>query len=89
MERQKDVIVKSMKDVDLTSLKFPQVVIYHKPDDWPENCIARVFDNGRPTNMIMVECCVWNLQYDIKKSTNLVFVERGKDDDPAIVGVWL
>lgn len=89
MERQKDVIVKSIKDVDLTSLKFPQVAIYQHPDDWPENCIARVFDNGKPTNTIIVDCCVWNLQYDIEKNTNMIWLPRVAEDDTAIVGVYI
>ena len=39
------VIIKSIRDVDLSIFQFPQVAVYNKPEDYPDKSVARVFDN--------------------------------------------
>lgn len=84
-----NVEVKSIRDVDLSVLQFPQVAVYNKPDDYPDKAVARVFDNGQPTNIIMMANDPNDLRWDIRKYTNLVWFPRGKEDVPALVGVYL
>ena len=84
-----NVEVKSIRDVDLSVLQIPQVAVYNKPDDYPDKAVARVFDNGKPTNIIMLADDPNDLRWDIRKHTNLVWFPRGKEDVPALVGVYL
>lgn len=48
------VIIKSIRDVDLSIFQFPQVAVYNKPEDYPDKAVARVFDNGEPTNIVII-----------------------------------
>lgn len=89
MLKKKSVEVRSMREVDFSDLKFPQIVTYYHPDDDPEACVARVLDNGQPTNVMMRRGSVWELDYDIRNHTNMIFCPRGADDDPVIVGIWV
>lgn len=84
-----NVVVKSIRGVDLSVLQLPQVAVYNKPDDYPDKEVARVFDNGKPTNIIMLADDPNDLRWDIRKHTNLVWFPRGKEDVPALVGVYL
>ena len=84
-----NVEVKSIRDVDLSVLQLPQVAVYNKPDDYPDKAVARVFDNGKPTTIIMLADDPNDLRWDIRKHTNLVWFPRGKEDVPALVGVYL
>ena len=84
-----NVEVKCIRDVDLSVLQLPQVAVYNKPDDYPDKAVARVFDNGKPTNIIMLADDPNDLRWDIRKYTNLVWFPRGKEDVPALVGVYL
>lgn len=83
------VIIKSIRDVDLSIFQFPQVEIYNKPEDYPDKSVARVFDGGQPTNDAMVADDPETLRADIRKYTNLVWFPRGKEDVPELVGVYL
>lgn len=84
-----NVEVKSIRDVDLSVLQLPQVAVYNKPDDYPDKAVARVFDNGKPTNIIMLADDPNDLRWDIRKYTNLGWFPRGKEDVPALIGVYL
>lgn len=83
------VIIKSIRDVDLSIFQFPQVAVYNKPEDYPDKAVARVFDNGEPTNIIMVADNPDDLRWDIRKYTNLAWCPRGKEDVLSLVGVYL
>lgn len=83
------VIIKSIRDVDLSIFQFPQVAVFNKPEDYPDKAVARVFDNGQPTNIIMLANNPEELRRDIRKHTNLVWFPRGKEDVLALVGVYL
>lgn len=84
-----NVEVKSIRDVDLSVLQLPQVAVYNRPDNYPDKAVARVFDNGKPTNIIMLADNPNDLRWDIRKYTKLVWFPRGKEDVPALVGVYL
>ena len=84
-----NVEVKSIKDVDLSVLQFPQVAVFNRPEDYPDKAVARVFDNGQPTNIIMLANDPNDLRWDIRKNTKLGWCPIGKDDVPSLVGVYL
>lgn len=83
-----DKEVKSFEEVDFSGLKFPCIAVYYKPDDYPEMCVARVYDAGIPTDTYMIAEDLWTLNYDIEKHTPFSFTERGTDDVPSLVGAW-
>lgn len=83
------VIIKSIRDVDLSIFQFPQVAVFDKPEDYPDKAVARIFDNGQPTNVIMVADDPNDLRWNIRKYTNLVWCPRGKDDVLSLLGVYL
>lgn len=83
------VIIKSIRDVDLSIFQFPQVAVFNKPEDYPDKAVARIFDNGQPTNVIMVADDPNDLRWNIRKYTNLVWCPRGKDDVLSLLGVYL
>ena len=83
------VEIKTMRGFDLSIFEFPQVAVFDKPEDYPNNAVARIFDSGCETNVIMLADNTNDLRWDIRKYTNLVWCPRGKDDVPALVGVYL
>ena len=84
-----DVKVKSIREVDLSVLQFPQVAVFEHPDDYPDKAVGRVFDNGKPTNVVIVADTVQQIRENIRAYTNLVPFKRGHDDVPALVCVYL
>ena len=84
-----DIRVSSIKEVDLSDLKFPQVAVFSKPDDYPDKEVARVFDDGEPTNTVILSDDLEALKKDIFDNTNFLFFSRGQDDVPALIGVFL
>lgn len=88
-KKSKTIIVDSIKQVDMSDLTFPQIVIYSHPEDYPKDCVARVFDNGVPTNIIMIKQSVNELECDIKSNTAMIFYPRGADDVLSLIGVWM
>ena len=84
-----NVEVKSIKDVNLSIFEEPQVAVFDRPEDYPDKAVARLFDNGKQTNIVMVTDDPNDLRWDIRKNTKLVWCPRGKDDVPSLVGVYL
>lgn len=84
-----EVKINSIREVDLSVLQLPQVAVFNKPADYPDKAVARVFDNGQPTNIVMVADDPNDLRWDIRKYTNLVWFPRGKDDHETVVGVYM
>lgn len=79
----------TMKEVDLSGLKLPAIVIYEHPKDYPEYYVARVFDGDKPTDTIILKPTLAAVQEDIRDNANMVFFARGADDDKCIVGAWI
>ena len=84
-----EVKINSIREVDLSVLQLPQVAVFNKPTDYPDKAVARVFDNGQPTNIVMVADDPNDLRWDIRKYTNLVWFPRNKDDHETVVGVYM
>lgn len=81
--------VESIKEVDFSGLKVPFVAVYRSPEDFPGMYVARVYDLDKPTNTVMVKTELEDIVEDIQGNTRMVFVPRGKEDVPALVGVWM
>lgn len=85
----KTKIVDSIKNVDLSDLKFPTIAIYEHPRDYPEYYVAIVFDMDKPTDTIILKDTLAAVQEDIKNHTTMIFFSRGAEDDKCVVGVWM
>lgn len=84
-----ELIVDTIQEVDLSSIKCPVISIFKEPYDFPEDYVARIFDGYKPTNVIMIASCLWILQYDIEKYTNLIFFEKDPKDVPSLIGTYI
>ena len=82
------VEIKTFKDFDLSIFGFPQIAVFDKPEDYPDKTVARVLDNGKATNVIMLAENPDEIREDIRKYTNLMWCPRGKEDVQALVGVY-
>lgn len=83
-----DVKIKSIKEVNLNAFEFPQVAVYHCPDDYPKRSVGRIFDKGKPTNVVIVATDITDLLNDVMEHTNLSWYARGEEDERAVVGVF-
>ena len=81
--------VDSIQEIDFSGLKMPFIAVYEHPDDFPNQCVARVYDLDKPTDTVMVKETVKEIEEDIRKNSAMVFMKRGTDDVPALVGVWM
>ena len=45
--------VKSFSEADTSGLKQPIICVYSHPADYPEKCVARIFDGTAPTDTII------------------------------------
>ncbi len=79
----------SIREFDLRKLKFPIIVIYRHPKDYPDKYAARVFDITRPTEAVIVKGTLQELQKDIAWNTDKSFLPADEKDDPNIVGSWI
>lgn len=89
VEGKMDKKVDSIKEVDLSGLEMPMIVVYDHPTDYPDNYVARVFEVGNPTNAVIVKDDVDEIQQDIRENTDMMFFPRESEDKPCIVGVWM
>ncbi|MCQ2500563.1 MAG: hypothetical protein MJ117_04340 [Lachnospiraceae bacterium] len=84
----REVVLDSITEADMSGLKLPVVAVYKHPDDFPDKYVARIFDADRPTNTIMIKDSLIELKKDIEK-TGMVFLLRGAEDVPALVGAYM
>ena len=85
----KDKRAGSIGEVDLSGLKFPIIVIYRHPDDYPEQYVARVFDITQPTDTVIVRDSLHELQKDISRNVAKDIMTRYERYAPCIVGSWV
>ena len=81
--------VESVKDIDFTGLKVPYIAVYEHPDDYPKECVARVYDLEKPTNTMILKDAVDEIAKDITENTGMTFVPRGPEDVLSLVGIWI
>ena len=85
----KDLIIDSISQIDMRSLRLPEIAIHMHPSDYPNKYLARVFDREVPTNAIIIKDSLEELQKDIGENTNMVFLERTDKDVESMLGVWI
>lgn len=81
--------VKSIKEVDLSELKVPFIAVYHHPEDFPEKCVARIYELDKSTDTLMIKDTLEEIETDIRENTGMTFIPRGAEDAPSLVGVWI
>lgn len=81
--------IKTLKDIDFTSLKLPAVAIYDSPSDYPGKIVARLWDKGEPTETILIKDNIDDMREDINQAGLTCHIPRGKSDDPCIVECWI
>lgn len=82
--------VKSFSEVDISGLKQPVICIYRYPEDYPDKCVARIFDGVKPTNMAITRDTVDEIRRDISRNfPNMLPFARYKEDHKSVVESWI
>lgn len=84
-----DKKVQSVQEIDFSDLVLPMIAVYKNPEDYPNYCVARVFDLERPTNIVIIKKTVREIKEDIEQHTGMVFLNREVGDVLSLVGVYL
>lgn len=81
--RNKDVIIESFNQVNVSRMKMPFIVIYDHPKDYLNSYVARLFDVNKPTNVVIVSKNLEELRNEIPKG--MVKFNRENEDDEKII----
>lgn len=84
-----DKQVESAYQIDFRGLRMPIIAVYEDTKDYPGLYVARVWDVNRPTNVIIVKKDLDELQQDIAKHTDMVWLQRRPQDDKVLLGTWI
>lgn len=84
-------IIESLRRVDFSELAFPLITVYEKPEDFPEDYVARIWDGKgpKPTNIMIKRPDVQRIREDIMAAGFTTVLPRAEDDDPHIVETWM
>ncbi len=82
--------VKSFAEVDTSDLRQPIICIFKSPEDYPDKCVARIFDGTKPTNIVITRDTVDEIRKDIVSCfpDKLPFA-RCKEDHKSVVESWI
>lgn len=88
---QQEKIIESLKWVDFSELRFPMIVVYKNPKDYPDDYVARVWEAAEnlPTNTLVKRETLEEIRRDIKKAGFATQLARQQGDDPVIVETWI
>ena len=82
--------VRSFAEVETNELKQPIICVYEKPEDYPDKCVARIFDGTKPTNIIITRKTVREIRDDIiAYFPNMLPFSRSKEDHKSVVESWI
>lgn len=82
--------VRSFAEVDTSELRQPIICVYRHPDDYPDKCVARIFDGTKPTNIAIIRNTVDGIRADIKKCFPAMLpFARCIEDPKSIVESWI
>lgn len=82
--------VRSFTEVDTSKLKQPIICVFNRPLDYPEKCIARIFEGTKPTNTVITRETVEEIREDIKKAfPSMLPFARCKEDHKSVVESWI
>lgn len=82
----------SFLQVDFSDIRLPGIVLYDHPKDMPDKYVARIWDFSIPdaTDTYMAAERIETLHDAIKTALpGMLFMKRGEDDDPVIMGVYV
>lgn len=86
----KTIEVRSFAEVDTSELKQPIICVYRHPDDYPDKCVARIFDGTKPTNIAITRNTVDEIREDItKRFPAMLPFTRCKEDHKSVVESWI
>lgn len=87
----KEKIMESMRQVDFSNLRFPLIVVYKNPRDYPGSYVARIWDGARnlPTDTLIMRKTLQEIREDIKSAGFIIRIIRHQGEDPVIVETWL
>lgn len=87
----KEKIMESMRQVDFSNLRFPLIVVYKNPRDYPDFYVARIWDGARnlPTDKLIMRETLQEIREDIKAIGFTIRLTRQPGDDPVIVETWI
>lgn len=68
---------------------MPIIAVYQHPEDFPEKCVARIYELDKPTDTLMIKDTLEEIETDIRKNTGMTFIPRGAEDVLSLVGVWM
>ncbi len=91
VQRRPDRIVESMAQVDTSSIRFPMVVIYERPKDYPDAYVGRLWDAIGPevTTVIIKRAALKELREDLRRSGYMTRIMRDDKDEPQVVESWM
>lgn len=81
--------VESVKEIDFSGLKILIIAVYQHPEDFPEKCVARIYELDKPTDTLMIKDTLEEIEMDIRKNTGMTFIPRGAEAALSLVGVWM
>lgn len=82
--------VRSFAEVDTSELKQPIICVYKHPEDYPDKCVARIFDGARPTNIAITRNTLEEIREDITKHFPAMLpFARCKADPKSVVESWI
>lgn len=84
----KDVIVHDIRQIDLSEITMAIFAVYDRPVDYPDHCVARLFDVDKPTNIVIKRSTVKEMQGYFRQ-TALMFHPRDNGDPGNLVGTWM
>ena len=81
--------VESIKEVDFSGLSVPFIAVYYHPEDFPDECVARIYELNQATDTIMIKDTLEEIEVEIRTHTAMRFMPPGTADVPSLVGVWM
>lgn len=73
-----------------TTEYIPCIGVYNRPSDYPDKCVARLFDGTKPTNIIIIRNTVEEIREDItKRFPAMLPFARDKEDCKCVVETWI
>lgn len=86
----KTIEARSFSEVDTSELKLPVICVYRYPADYPEKCVARIFDGPKPTNVVITRETIEEIREDIAKNfPDKIPFARCREDCKSIVESWV
>ena len=66
------------------------ICVFNRPDDYPDKCVARLFEGTAPTNIIITRNTVEEIREDItKRFPAMLPFGRNREDHKSVVESWI